>query len=219
MSQHSPLDPPGLSTATALPGAWRNLWSGTPRVLLEETGVFLLPGLLPLRAADRVLVLGALAQPIADLLHSRVALDQPPVALNPSSEELAALPFDADRFTIIICGHQQHAWDDDTLLAFLRESWRVLTHNGIIVCWDVAPSRSAWVNRVWRWLLAESGERFRLRTFAEVGRLGREAGFAWIQTLTLRPFLWPPGPRLATLMRKEHYDENTIELAARETPR
>lgn len=222
MSQRSPLDPPRLSADRALPAAlrrwWAARWAGSLRVLLEETGVFLLPDLLPLRATDRILVLGEAAQPIADLLDSRVALDQPPLVLDPSRAERAALPFDDASFTIIISGHQQHAWDDGDLLAFLLESWRVLTHNGIIVCWDVAPSRSKRVNAIWRRLLAKKGESFRLRTFAEFGRLGHEAGFAWTQTLTLRPFLWPPGPRLTVLMRKEHYDEHTIELSEGETP-
>ena len=222
MSQGSPLDPHGLSADRALPASlrrwWSARWTGSLRVLLEETGVFLLPDLLPLRATDRVLVLGDAAQSIADLLDSRIALDQPPVVLKPSGEERGALPFDDASFTIIISGHQQHAWDDGDLLAFLNESWRVLTHNGIIVSWDVAPSRSKQVNAIWRWLLAKKDESFRLRTFAEFGRIGREAGFAWIQTLTLRPFLWPPGPRLTVLMRKEHYDERTIKLADGETP-
>ena len=217
MSQRSPLDPPRLSADRVLPATLRRWW-GSLRVLLEETGVFLLPGLLPLRATDRVLVLGDSAELIADLLGSRVVLDLPPIALSPSNEALAALPFEDDAFTIIISGHQQHDWDDAELLAFLEQSWRVLTHNGIIVCWDVAPSRSKRVNSIWRRLLAKNAQPFRLRTFAEFGRLGREAGFAWIQTLPLRPFLWPPGPRLTLLMRKEHYDEQTIELAEGETP-
>ena len=227
MSQRSPLDRPHLSADRALPAClrrwWSGRWSGSLRVMLEETGVFLLSDLLPLRATDRVLILGDTAQSIADLLDSRVALEQPPITLGPPGDELAglpsgSLPFEDDVFTIIISGHQQHTWDDDELLAFLQESWRVLTHNGIIVCWDVAPSRSKRVNAIWRRLLAKRGQPFRLRTFAEFGRLGREAGFAWIQTLTLRPFLWPPGPRLTVLMRKEHYDERTIGLAEGETP-
>lgn len=217
MSQRSPLDPPRLSADRALPATLRRWWASL-RVMLEETGVFLLPDLLPLRATDRVLVLGDSAESIADLLDSRVALDLPPIALSPSNEELAPLPFEDDAFTIIISGHQQHDWDDTELLAFLEQSWRVLTHNGIIVCWDVAPSRSKRVNAIWHRLLAKREQPLRLRTFAEFGRLGREAGFAWIQTLTLRPFLWPPGPRLTVLMRKEHYDEQTIELAEGETP-
>ena len=227
MSKNSRLDPPSLSAGRALPAGlrrwWSGHWSGSLRVLLEETGAFLLPNLLPLRSTDRVLILGHAAQAIADLLDSDVDLEHPPVAIPtssraPAEQPLGSLPFEENRFTIIISAHQQHAWDDDVLLAFLQESWRVLTHNGIIVCWDVAPSRSKRVNAIWRQVLTTGKQSFRLRTFAEFGRLGHEAGFAWIQTLTLRPFLWPPGPRLTVLMRKEHYDKHTIELAEGETP-
>lgn len=84
--------------------------------------------------------------------------------------------------------------------------------------WEVAPSRSAAVNRVWRALLSEPGSEVRLRRFAELGRMGREARFAWVQTLRMQPILWPPGPRVAVLMRKEYYDRETVELASGETP-
>ena len=204
-----------------VPAALRRWWSGQPRLLLQDTAAYLLPALLPLRPEDRVLVLDDAA--LADTLAERAGLSARPLVLDtrPGAGRgplvgPAALPVADGAFTVIVVGHRLRAWDDDTLLAFLRECWRALTHNGIVVLWEVAPSRSARVNAIWRWLLPERSPR--LRRFGEVGACGREAGFAWIQTLALRPFLWPPGPRLAVLMRKEHYTPETVHLAPGQTP-
>ena len=212
-----------------VPPALRRWWQGYPRLLLADTGGFLLPALLPLRPEDRVLVLDDTA--LADTLDARGGLTAAPTVLHTqrhgpdrarstgepaASGDPSALPFADDHFTVIVLGHRLRGWDDETTLAVLRECWRVLTHNGIVVLWEVAPSRSARVNTIWRWLLP--GASPQLRRFAEVGHLAREAGFAWIQTLALRPFLWPPGPRLTVLLRKEHYTPETVHLAPGETP-
>jgi len=179
--------------------------------------------LLPLRAEDRALVLDDVA--LADTLDARGGLTTAPIVLRtrPSEDDFSgpsgdprALPFANDHFTVVVLGHRLRGWDDETTLAVLEECWRVLTHNGIVVLWEVAPSQSARVNAIWRRVLPEAAPR--LRRFSEVGKLGREAGFAWIQTLALRPFLWPPGPRLAVLLRKEHYTPETVHMAPGETP-
>ncbi|HJN92844.1 MAG TPA: methyltransferase domain-containing protein [Dehalococcoidia bacterium] len=208
----------------AIPAALHGWWQGLPRVAAEDSAAFLLPGMLPLRHQDRVLTLGAGSAAIAALLDSRVPMVQPPVSVGERAgmEDIQAvggrLPFPPSHFTVLICGHQIRRWTDAELAAFLTEAWRVLTHNGVLVLWEVAPSRSARVNAIWKRLLGYGGRTVRLRTFAEVGHLGRAAGFAWIQTLALRPFLWPPGPRLSLLLRKEYYDEDTLDLRDGETP-
>ena len=207
----------------SLPPRLRRWWHGYPRLLLEDTGAFLLPSLLPLRDKDRVLVLDDAA--LADTLAARGGLKTRPAVLRTRRAGLErgealgdprALPFADASFTVVVAGHRLRGWDDPLALGFLQEYWRVLTHNGIVVLWEVAPSRSARVNAIWRRVLPEQAPR--LRRFSEVGGLGREAGFAWIQTLALRPFLWPPGPRLAVLLRKEHYTPETVGLAPGETP-
>lgn len=190
-----------------------------PRLLLEDTAAFLLPSLLPLRPEDRVLILDDAA--LAGVLSARGHLRAAPVVVDTRGDGAeggspSALPVADGAFTVVLAGHHLRAWDDATLLAFLEECWRVLTHNGIVVLWEVAPSRSTQVNRIWGRLLPERTPR--LRRFAEVGGAAREAGFAWIQTLALRPFLWPPGPRLTVLLRKEHYTPETVHLAPGETP-
>jgi SAM-dependent methyltransferase len=218
----SSLFPPAPRFGDALPARVRAWWRGYPQLLLEDTGAFLLPGLLPLRARDRLLVLDNAA--LAEALGARGGLTTAPTIAwtraDPSGGGVVTaadtLPFADASFTVVVAGHRLRAWDDDLALAFLRECWRVLTHNGIVVLWEVAPSRSVRVNAIWRRILPEREPR--LRSFAELGRLGREAGFAWMQTMGLRPFLWPPGPRLAVLLRKEDYTPATIGLDPGETP-
>ena len=222
--RRSALAAPGPGFADAVPQALRDWWQGLPRVAAEESAAFLLPDLLPLREQDRVLTVGTDSADIAALLDSRVPMARAPVSLanGVGAEDIQAapgrLPFAESQFTVLICGHQIRHWTDAELTAFLIDAWRVLTHNGILVLWEVAPSRSARVNAIWGRILGHGGRPVRLRRFAEVGHLGRDAGFAWIQTLALRPFLWPPGPRLSLLMRKEYYDETTIDLGEGETP-
>lgn len=185
---------------------WRR---GAPRLALEETPVPQLPELLPIRDDDRVLVIGDGAPAIAPLLGGALA-----VALAGAGALDGAVGVDAVRgapgqmpvrdgsFSVVVIPHQLRRWSDEQLRLALREAWRVLAHEGIAVLWEVAPSRSAAVNRAWAaWLGGEP----RLRTFAEIGRAAHAAGFAWIQTAPLPPFLWPPGPRVCVLARKEHY--------------
>ncbi len=205
-----------------------------PRLALENTGALLLPSLLPLRPGDRVLEVGCGRGALSALLAARVPFRTPPLGIDGDGSllrphaprakarliqaEAWALPFPDRQFTVLLAGHQIRAWDDDHLSRFLAEAWRTLTHNGVLVLWEVAPSRSAAVNRIWCRLLSPPGRRAQLRPFAEIGRLGRDAGFAWIQTLRVQPMLWPPGPRVAVLMRKEYYDAETVDLGPGETP-
>ncbi len=221
------VDHPGIAVPARplFPPALRQWWSGLPTAALAETGALRLPGLLPLREKDRLLFIGPHAPGLAALLASRVALATPPVAVvdtavaggwrpaAPGERVLCAapqdLPFPDRQFTVVVLPHLLHARADPAAQAVLTECWRVLTHNGVVVLWDVARSRSAGVNAVWRRLLGADAH---LRGFAEIGRMSRAAGFAWIQTLPLQPFLWPPGPRVAMLLRKEYYDADTLDL-------
>jgi SAM-dependent methyltransferase len=221
--------------AASRPGATglRRWWAGAPRTLLLDTGAFLLPARLPLRPADHHLEIGSGA--IGGLLAPRVGLRGPPVAVvlpgtrpapaprggaRPRLVRAAAphLPFPDACFTVAVVGHGARRWDDAALQAALAELWRVLTHNGVVVLWEVARSRSPAVNAVWRSVLEPGGGSLHLRSFAQIGRLAREAGFAWIQTFPLQPFLWPPGPRVALLLRKEAYDPRTVGLPPGEPP-
>ena len=183
-----PATPPRLRDG--VPAALRRWWSGQPRLLLQDTAAYLLPALLPLRPEDRVLVLDDAA--LADALAERGHLSARPLVLARArafragaAVSPAALPVADEAFTVIVAGHRLRAWDDDTLLAFLRECWRALTHNGIVVLWEVAPSRSARVNAIWRRLLPE-----RRRGCVASGRSAPAAG----RRASPGSKRWPCGP-------------------------
>ena len=205
--------------AGALPPALRRSWRGRPRLLLEDTPAPQLAQLLPLQPNDRLLALGRDAPLLAAELADAAGLLRPPLAAlgrrPAASADTAArlgvdilrcradrLPLPDSSLSVIVAPHLLRRWDDARLARALEEAWRVLGHNGVCALWEIAPPNSPRLAAAWRtWLGGEP----QLRSFAQIGRAAYDAGFAWVQTLPLRPFLWPPGPRIAVLMRKEHY--------------
>lgn len=207
----------------ALPPALRRHWRGRPRLLLEDGPALQLARLLPLQPDDRLLALGRDAPLLAAEIADAADLRQPPLAVLGRHPLAAAavraqlyvntlrgradrLPLADESISVIIAPHLLRAWTDVRLQRILGEAWRVLAHNGVFILWEIAPSRSPRANAVWRaWLSPVPDAEPQLRSFAEIGRAAYDAGFAWVQTLPLRPFLWPPGPRVSVLMRKERY--------------
>ena len=202
----------------ALPPRLRRWWRGQPRLALEDSPAAQLIDLTAMAPVERLLVLGPDSPMLAAHLADAAALDPTPIAVLTGDRAAAEaadvcvvralphrLPLDDASVDVAVLPHLLRRWDDETALRVLQELWRVLEHNGIAVLWEVAPSRSAALNAAWAALLSERGRRPQLRRFAEIGSLAYDAGFAWIQTLPLRPFLFPPGPRVTVLARKEHY--------------
>lgn len=207
----------------AIPPALRRWWRGQPRLALEDSPVAQIVSLAAMAPVERLLVLGPDSPSIAALIADTAELEPTPIAVLTDDRHPAAapdveivraephrLPLDKGAIDFALLPHQLRHWDDARALRVLEELWRVLAHNGVAVMWDVAPSRSAAINAVWSALLSENGSRPHLRTFAQLGQLAYDAGFAWIQTLPLRPFLFPPGPRLTVLVRKEHYTSENL---------
>ena len=208
----------------SLPPALRRRWHGPPRLLLEDTPAPQLAHLLPLQADDRLLALGRDAPLLGAELADAGGLRHPPLALLGRCPPISAgeaerlgvaivrgradrLPLPDGAVSVIVAPHQLRRWSDERLAQVLEEAWRVLTHNGVCALWEIAPSRSPQVNALWRaWLGGEP----QLRSFAQLGRAAYDAGFAWVQTLPLRPFLWPPGPRVSLLLRKERHTEEFV---------
>ena len=189
---------------------WRRWWRAAPRLALEDTAAPQLPGLLPIRDDDRVLVIGPDSAAMAAVIAPErgVALPARPSDADDWGADLLIgeawrIPAADASFGVVVIPHQARHWSDGQLERAMAECWRVLAHDGVAVLWEIAPSRSAAVNRGWGLLL---GRGARLRTFAEIGRAAHAAGFAWIQTAPLPPFLWPPGPRVCLLARKETYE-------------
>ncbi len=172
---------------------------------------------------ERLLVLGPDAPLLAGLIADAAALEPIPIAVlsdaRPSvtTSEVDAvraqphrLPLADGAVDFVVAPHLLRQWDNAQALRVLEECWRVLDHNGVVVLWEIAPSRSRSLNGAWSMLLGRNGAEPHLRSFAQLGQLAYDAGFAWIQTLPLRPFLFPPGPRLTVLARKEHYTANGV---------
>ena len=201
------------------PPPLRRRWRGRPRLLLEDGPALQLPRLLPLQPADRLLALGPDAPLLAAELADAAGLEHRPLAalgrrpaVTPADAadlgvdilraRVDRLPLPDGSVSVIVAPHLLRRWSDARLERILAEAWRVLAHNGLCILWEVAPSRSRQVDAVWRaWLGGDP----QLRSFGQIGRAAYDAGFAWVQTLPLRPFLWPPGPRVSVLMRKEHH--------------
>ena len=207
----------------ALPLAWRRWWRGQPRLALEDSPAAQIVRLTAMAPVERLLVLGPDSPALAALIADVAELESNPIAVltdrrqpagGPDVDAFRAeahrLPLDDGQVDFALAPHQLRHWDDAQALRVLEELWRVLAHNGVAVLWEVAPSRSDAVNAVWSALLGRGGRPPRLRSFAQVGQLAYDAGFAWIQTLPLRPFLFPPGPRLTVLLRKEHYTSENV---------
>lgn len=189
---------------------WRRWWRAAPRLALEDTAAPRLPDLLPIRDDDRVLVISpdsaamtAVIAPDNGVALAGRAGDAGDWGVDLLIGEAWRIPVADARFSIVVIPHQARHWSDEQLGRAMAECWRVLAHDGVVVLWEIAPSRSAAVNRGWELLL---GRGARLRSFAEIGRAAHAAGFAWIQTAPLPPFFWPPGPRACLLARKETYE-------------
>lgn len=190
---------------------------------MEDSPAVQLVRLTAMAPVERLLVLGPDSPALAALIADAAELEPIPIAVLTDDQqpteaagvqllraEPHRLPLDEGSIDFAILPHQLRYWDDPRSVRVLEELWRVLAHNGVAVLWEIAPSRSPAVNAIWSAALSRNGTTPRLRSFAQVGQLAYDAGFAWIQTLPLRPFLFPPGPRLTVLVRKEHYTSENI---------
>jgi ubiquinone/menaquinone biosynthesis C-methylase UbiE len=112
------------------------------------------------------------------------------------------LPFADGSFDVVTCAHVVKHLDDASLLLLLNEIRRVLTDGGIAVLWEFAPTRSRRLN-AWNELVITLGVRdCELRSYTTLSAFALEAGFEWISNAHLRPFIYPPIPRVSLIMGK-----------------
>jgi len=193
--------------------------TSVPGAMAYNTPAFNLHEELRLHAENRVLDIGAGRGALLQLLSSRVTFEQPPVAVDLSREALqstdskpaferlqatpTSLPLASESFDVVTCGYVTQQLEDDELLAFLREVRRVLTLGGIALVWDFAPTRSRPLNQ-WhdRVLSALGKEPAIARTYTTLSAYALEAGFEWVSNAHLRPFLFPPIPRVSLIIGK-----------------
>lgn len=183
--------------------------------------LFRLPESLHLDASVRLLDAGCGRGALMRMLDERVHFRQPPAGFDPSAVALrlasrderrsarsshlaraapTELPFVDRAFDLVISGHAARYLDDEELLVFLFEIWRVLGGGGLALLWEFAPSGNprldAWNRRV----LSADAARPRLRSTTALLQLAELAGFEFFRDARLRPFLFPPIPRASILI-------------------
>ena len=195
-----------------------------PGQILVNTAAFRLPEELRIEATWQVLDIGCGRAGLTRVLAQRARLEQPPVGIDSSAQvlELArrdsaddpasrvrlvqgsaiALPLADDQFNFIMSGHAFKYLDDDQMRGSLSEARRVLKPGGLFLAWEFAPTRSKLLDRWNRWLLELEVPIERLRGYRELRQLAYDAGFDWVQSANLRPFLLPPIPRVSLIMGK-----------------
>ncbi|MCY3567412.1 MAG: methyltransferase domain-containing protein [Chloroflexi bacterium] len=214
---------PSARAPIRIPPALAEWWRDQPRLALQESPVSQLVDLTAMAPVERLLVFGPDAVGMAALVAASAGLEPTPLAVIDGNQgpldragvdtiqaQPHRLPLDDACIDFAILPHLLRHWDDEYAVLTLEEVWRVLAHNGVVVMWEIAASRSGAVNAAWSLALSRNGRNPALRNFGQVGQLAYDAGFAWVQTLPLRPFLFPPGPRLTVLARKEHYTPEVI---------
>jgi ubiquinone/menaquinone biosynthesis C-methylase UbiE len=117
------------------------------------------------------------------------------------------LPFAPESFDLVLSTHTIRHLGDEGLLRFLIESERILRPGGLLALWEYAPTASRRLNRLNARLLNALGGAGRLRGFTQLAYFASEAGYVVIERPTLRPFLFPPIPRIGLLARKRMNDE------------
>lgn len=198
-------------------GKLYGLLAGPPGLMLVNTPVFNLHNELQLRPETRLLDVGCGSGALIELLASRVAFQRPPVGIDLSASMLGLgeprrvslvegsgtqLPFADESFDVVTCAHVVKHLDDTSLFLLLAEIRRVLTFGGIAVLWEFAPTRSRLLN-AWNEYVITLGVRdCTLRGYTTLGAYALEAGFEWVSNAHLRPFIYPPIPRVSVIMGK-----------------
>jgi SAM-dependent methyltransferase len=199
-------------------GRLYGLLASPPGLMLVNTPAFKLHEELQLQPSNRVLDVGCGSGALLQLLASKVPFERPPVGIDLSASMLdlgsdrrsislvegsgTALPFADGSFDVVACAHVVKHLDDASLLLLLNEIRRVLTDGGIAVLWEFAPTRSRRLN-AWNELVITLGVRdCELRSYTTLSAFALEAGFEWISNAHLRPFIYPPIPRVSLIMGK-----------------
>jgi SAM-dependent methyltransferase len=199
-------------------GRLYGLLAGPPGLILVNTPAFRLHDELQLRPENRVLDVGCGSGALLQQLASKVAFQRPPVGIDLSASMLGLgherrrialvegsgtqLPFAGESFDVITCAHVVKHLDDASLLALLREVRRVLTSGGIAVVWEFSPTRSRLLNTWNEWVITLGIRDCNLRSYATLSAFALEAGFEWVSNAHLRPFIYPPIPRVSLIMGK-----------------
>jgi SAM-dependent methyltransferase len=188
---------------------------------LTNSPLLRLPGNLKLDSSTRLLDLGCSRASLLRALDDQLRCDTPPVGLdfcrralevaladedNPHRRagfvqaSASALPFRDGAFNLVTCGYVAKHLDDDALLALLVEVRRVLEPGGLALLWEFGPSGNPRLDAWNAAVIATAVREPRLRSVKTLTRFARDAGFDFVRDAALRPFLFPPIPRVSILV-------------------
>jgi len=202
--------------------------ASVPGMMLINTPVYRFDRNLGLKPEQRLLDIGCGPGSLLRILSSRVRFQTPPTGIDLSREMLTRaltaersftvaqgsagkLPFVDASFDIAVSGYLLKHLDDSGLTELFREIERVLKPGGIAVLWEFGPTRSSRLNRLNRWVVTRGVTVAKFRSHRILAEAAREAGFDWVENAYLRPFLFPPIPRVSIAVGKapEGWREST----------
>ena len=207
----------------SLSGRVYELLAGVPGAMLVNTPVFRLHQELQLRPEHKLLDIGCGRGSLLRILASRVSFSTPPVGIDLSRAMLSlarrdtsgaeasvdlvlgaatSLPFRDDYFDVATCSYVIKHLNDSDLLRFLVELRRVLSPGGIALVWEFAPTTSVRLNALHKRLLTAGVEDCYLRSATPLRAFALGSGFEWVGNANLRPFLFPPIPRVSLILGK-----------------
>ena len=210
----------------------RNVWASLQRALrtpagnfLLNTPLFLLPAKVNLQPKHRVLEVGCSTGANLRFLTARFGFEKSPVGLDLSRRTLWAaaqgreaqsfgmvagsasrLPFADESFDLVIAAHLLRHLSSEGFMRFLVEANRVLRPGGLLAAWEYQPATSGGRGRVHRRLMERLGGYGSPRPFGDIAHWLSEARYDVIENPDLRPFLFPPVPRVSVLARKPPAD-------------
>lgn len=192
--------------------------TSVPGTMLYNPPAYRLHEELQVHADNRVLDIGCGRVALLQLLASHVKFEKPPVGIDVSRALLERVPADATAerlqatgtslpladgvFDVVTCGYETFDLDEDGLLALFREIRRVLTPGGIALVWDFASTGSQSLNAFHERLLAMGRGAANVRNYTTLSAYALEAGFEWVSNAHLRPYLFPPIPRVSIIIGK-----------------
>ena len=210
-------------TGRSLSAKGYSFLASVPGAILINTAVFNLHRVLQLKPEQRLLDIGCGRGSLLQLLGSRVRFEHRPVGVDLSRSMLDGaprggrsaafmqasatnLPFADDSFEVATSAYVLKHLDDDSLLAFFRELRRVLSYGGIGVLWEFAPTASQRLDAWHHWVLTRGVAACNLRDYTRLSAFALGAGFEWVGNAALRPFLFPPIPRVSMIVGKAPRD-------------
>ena len=168
-------------------------------------------GLLQLGPDSRYVDIGCGTSAFAHLLARRAGMDAPPccidLAAGPGPVDALGwpehLPLRDASVDVFTCLYFLRRLDDDVAHGLGGELARILAPGGRGLIVEVAPVRSAWLNRAHTKLVSGGcGPVVDLRGWGRTAALLTECGFDAIQRVDLGPFILPPIPRVSVLVRR-----------------